>query len=79
MMHARQLGVRSLVLVNWFFCALLMLFTLGWPSSPSADQAQYFYDELGRLVGVVDGQGNFATYEYDQGVGSLLDLPSPAR
>jgi YD repeat-containing protein len=25
-----------------------------------ADQAQYFYDELGRLVGMVDSQGNFA-------------------
>jgi YD repeat-containing protein len=27
-----------------------------------AEQAQYFYDELGRLVGVVDSQGNAAVY-----------------
>lgn len=31
------------------------------PAVPSADTAQYFYDELGRLVGVVDGSGNAAT------------------
>jgi len=30
------------------------------PAVPSADQAQYFYDSLGRLVGVVDGTGNAA-------------------
>lgn len=71
MMHARQLGVRSLVWVSGFFFTLLLV--LGWPSSPSADQAQYFYDELGRLVGAVDGQGNIATYEYDQ-VGNLLSV-----
>ncbi|MGH2620952.1 MAG: IPT/TIG domain-containing protein [Anaerolineales bacterium] len=38
-----------------------------------ADQAQYFYDELGRLVGVVDGQGNAAVYNYDE-VGNLLSI-----
>jgi YD repeat-containing protein len=38
-----------------------------------ADQAQYFYDELGRLVGVVDGQGNVAVYNYDA-VGNLLSI-----
>jgi hypothetical protein len=31
-----------------------------WPVSLQADQAQYFYDELGRLVAVIDGQGNVA-------------------
>jgi YD repeat-containing protein len=39
------------------------------PAVPSADQAQYVYDELGRLVGVVDGSGNAAVYVYDE-VGS---------
>ncbi|HMU55323.1 MAG TPA: RHS repeat protein [Nitrospira sp.] len=38
-----------------------------------ADQAQYYYDELGRLVGVVDGQGDAAVYNYDA-VGNLLAI-----
>ncbi len=38
-----------------------------------ADQAQYFYDELGRLIGVVDGQNNAAGYQYDE-VGNLLKI-----
>ncbi len=33
---------------------LLILGLLCLPAVPSADTAQYFYDELGRLVGVVD-------------------------
>ena len=33
---------------------LLMVGLLCLPAVPSADTAQYFYDELGRLVGVVD-------------------------
>ncbi len=33
---------------------LLIVGVLCLPAVPSADQAQYFYDELGRLVGVVD-------------------------
>jgi len=42
-------------------------------ASSSADQAQYFYDELGRLIGVVDGQNNAAVYNYDE-VGNLLKI-----
>jgi YD repeat-containing protein len=38
-----------------------------------ADQAQYIYDDLGRLVQVIDGQGNVATYNYDA-VGNLLSI-----
>ena len=33
---------------------LLMLGMLCLSAVPSADTAQFFYDELGRLVGVVD-------------------------
>lgn len=44
-----------------------------WPFTLQADQAQYFYDELGRLVGVVDGSGNAAVYNYDE-VGNLLSI-----
>jgi YD repeat-containing protein len=43
------------------------------PAGLSADTAQYFYDPLGRLVGVVDGQGTVATYQYDR-VGNLLSI-----
>jgi YD repeat-containing protein len=38
-----------------------------------ADTAQYFYDGLGRLSVVIDGQGNIATYNYDA-VGNLLSI-----
>lgn len=41
--------------------------------SLAADQAQYYYDELGRLVGVVNGQGDAAVYQYDE-VGNLLKI-----
>ncbi len=37
-------------------CVLISALLL-WPVSAPGDQAQYFYDELGRLVGVVAGEG----------------------
>jgi len=46
---------------------------LSLPSTLLADQAQYYYDELGRLVGVVDTQGDAAVYNYDA-VGNLLTI-----
>ncbi len=52
---------------------LLVAALLLWPVSTQGDQAQYFYDELGRLVGVLDGQGNAAVYTYDE-VGNLLSI-----
>jgi len=52
---------------------LLLVGLLLLPAVPSADQAQYFYDELGRLVGVVDGTGNAAVYVYDP-VGNLVRI-----
>ena len=51
---------------NFLICVLFIL-----PSICLADQAQYIYDELGRMIGVSDGQGNIASYEYDQ-AGNLL-------
>lgn len=55
-------------------CASILLAILfACPLSLSADQAQFVYDELGRLLGVEDGQGNVATYEYDR-VGNLLSI-----
>src|SRR2546426_4212539 len=58
----------SFVVAFFLFAALLV-----WPAPMQADQAQYFYDELGRLVGVVDGQGNVAVYTYDA-VGNLISI-----
>jgi len=52
---------------------LLVAALLLWPVSAPSDQAQYFYDELGRLVGVIDGAGNVAVYNYDE-VGNLLSI-----
>ncbi len=52
---------------------VLVTALLGGPSSTQGDQAQYFYDELGRLVGVIDGAGNVAVYTYDE-VGNLLAI-----
>jgi YD repeat-containing protein len=57
--------IRSVIVILLIACAT-------WPVTLSADQAQYFYDELGRLVAVVDGQGN-AVYNYDA-VGNLLSI-----
>jgi len=41
---------------KWFIqiAVVLIVGILLMPAVPSADQAQYFYDELGRLVGAVD-------------------------
>jgi len=52
-------------------CVLLLCVLT--PTSAVADQAQYIYDDLGRLSQVIDGQGNVATYQYDA-VGNLLSI-----
>lgn len=52
---------------------ILIVAALSLPPALLADQAQYYYDELGRLVGVVDGQGDAAVYNYDA-VGNLLSI-----
>jgi len=55
---------------------IVLVFIVGVPCLASVshvDQAQYFYDELARLVGVVDGSGNAAAYVYDE-VGNLLRI-----
>lgn len=40
-----------------------------------ADLVQYIHDDLDRLLQVIDGQGNGATYEY----GAVGNLPSITR
>jgi YD repeat-containing protein len=43
----------------------------------SNSPVQYFYDDLGRLVSVVDQNGNVATHQYDA-VGNLLSITRSA-
>jgi YD repeat-containing protein len=49
-------------------------------SAGCAQSTGRLHDELGRLVGVVDGSGNAAVYVYDE-VGNLLDrsLEGPSQ
>lgn len=54
-------------------CLAATILALRLPSPLCADTAQYFYDGLGRLSAVVDGQGSIATYNYDA-VGNLLSI-----
>lgn len=55
-------------------CLVILIVSLALNvGSLHADTAQYYYDELGRLIGVVDGQNNAAVYQYDE-VGNLLKI-----
>ena len=51
----------------------LVAFLQVWPDTMQADLVQYFYDELGLLVGMVVGQGKVPVYNYDE-VGNLLSI-----
>ncbi|MCI0370958.1 MAG: RHS repeat protein, partial [candidate division NC10 bacterium] len=50
----------------------LLILAVG-ASGVSAQEIRYLYDDLGRLVGVVDPQGNAAEYVYDA-VGNILQI-----
>ncbi|HEX9758946.1 MAG TPA: hypothetical protein VGB26_14290 [Nitrospiria bacterium] len=50
------------------FFLLFLSFCL--PIVCQADQANYVYDELGRLYRVIDGSGNVATYHGGTGPGT---------
>jgi len=52
---------------------LLALVTILGLSTAHAQTVNYIYDDLGRLVGVVDQNGNAAQYTYDA-VGNLLSI-----
>jgi len=62
--------IKSLAVAVAF---VLVTALLVWPIVLQADQAQYFYDEQGRLVTVIDGSSNVAIYNYDA-VGNLLSI-----
>jgi YD repeat-containing protein len=62
---------RCRSLIGW----LHFLFILGFALNAQAQQPliHYIYDDLGRLVGVVNQDGNAATYTYDA-VGNILTI-----
>jgi YD repeat-containing protein len=63
--------IQKRTLTGLIFSFLLTLASqlLAQASTP----VQYFYDDVGRLIRVVDGTGNVATYAYDA-VGNLLSI-----
>ena len=63
---------RALALVLWLVVFVVLVFVPG-PAAAQTAPIQYGYDELGRLVVVVDQTGNTAIYEYDL-VGNLLSI-----
>jgi hypothetical protein len=64
-----RLLIRTIkFLVVSCFAIMLLL-----PSVSFGDQAQYFYDETGRLSIVLYSNGTYLTYEYDA-VGNLLSI-----
>lgn len=53
---------------------VVLLFALGLPIvAQTSGPIQYFYDDLGRLIKVIDQNGNASTYAYDA-VGNLLSI-----
>ncbi|MGH7404257.1 MAG: hypothetical protein ACREI5_02700 [Candidatus Methylomirabilales bacterium] len=55
------------------FILIACLILLPPPNTAQAQEIRYFYDELGRLIGVVDQQGNAAQYVYDE-VGNIIQI-----
>ncbi len=62
-----QMAIQKVLTV----VACVLMLCLAVPTQVVADQAQYIYDDLGRLSQVIDGQGHVAMYTYDA-VGNLL-------
>ena len=62
----------------WVALVLMLPMLLVWPAAIPADQAQYFYDDLGRLSVAVDGNKNVAVYAYDA-VGNVLSVTQSAQ
>lgn len=56
-----------------FFIRICLVFSSISFASAYADQAQYLYDDQGRLTGVADSSGSLAAYSYDS-VGNLLSI-----
>jgi YD repeat-containing protein len=56
------------------FClGLLLTFAAADPPLTAQSPIQYVYDEIGRLIAVIDRSGDTATYTYDA-VGNILSI-----
>src|SRR5215471_9102056 len=58
---------------RWMVVAITWITLTSVVHAQSGTPIQYFYDDLGRLVKVVDQSGNAATYSYDA-VGNILKI-----
>ena len=67
-------NLRRTSRAQWSVGSLLLLAVLlHFPLTAVAQEIRYLYDALGRLVGVVDQQGNAVEYVYDA-VGNILQI-----
>ncbi len=71
MRRSRRIA-QSILFLPLVVCLFFSL-TLLTPPVALAQEIRYVYDDLGRLVGVVDAQGNAARYVYDA-VGNLIEI-----
>lgn len=69
----RQTPSRVCLRMRFFTCALLVCLSLYSISSAQTGGITYVYDELGRLVAVIDPSGDTAKYTYDA-TGNLLSI-----
>src|SRR2546429_541641 len=71
----KVLKIRCSHYSSWLPLSMAGIFVLNvgppWAQQPGA--IQYFYDDLGRLVKVIDADGNVAEYVYDA-VGNILEI-----
>ena len=61
----------KVLVFRFFLLSSLVLSHLG--TYAEAQEIRYVYDELGRLIAVMDEQGRTAIYEYDE-VGNILAI-----
>lgn len=54
-------------------CLFMLTVLMAFSRSAGAQEIRYIYDDLNRLIGVVDQQGNAAEYVYDA-VGNILQI-----
>src|SRR5262245_13863354 len=58
---------------RWCAIAVCLLMVAFLASAQTSGPVQYVYDELGRLIAVIDANGNAAVYNYDA-VGNILSI-----
>jgi len=69
-------NIKNSLSYNWaikLFVSLAITLLSAAPTSAQESRINYFYDDLGRLIRVVDESGNAATYHYDA-VGNILRI-----